>query len=52
MHRVFSHLKELDLANKWQLAMKQCKYLGHVIGNGLIQPELDKIDTVKSFTVH
>ena len=47
------HLQHLRTAKpkKCQFAMKQCKYLGHVVGNGVVQPELIKIDAVKSFAV-
>ena len=51
---VFERLCKADLTakpRKCQFAMKQCKYLGHIIGNGVVQPEPGKIDAVKSFAV-
>ena len=31
--------------NKCQIAMGQCTYLGHVVGNGQVEPEESKVDT-------
>ena len=31
--------------------MKQCSYLGHIVGNGVVRPELDKVETVRSFAI-
>ena len=36
---------------KCQFAKDQCLYLGHVVGNGVVRPEVSKIATVKSFQV-
>ena len=36
---------------KCQLAMSHCSYLGHVVGEGLVRPELSKVDAVKLFQV-
>ena len=36
---------------KWQFAMAQCVYLGHVVGNGLICPEQSKMEAVEVFPV-
>eukprot|EP00731_Ephydatia_muelleri_P013892 Em0007g1202a len=35
--------------DKCQFGMKQCVYLGHVVGNGMIQPEVSKVEAVQSF---
>ena len=35
--------------DKCQFGMKQCVYLGHVVGNGVIQPEVSKVEAVQSF---
>ena len=54
LRQVFSCLQEASLTakpKKCQFAMKQCKYLGYVVGNGVVQLELSKIDAVKSFAV-
>ena len=54
LHSVFEHLCKDGLTakpQKCQFAMKQCRYLGHVVGNGVVQPEPGKIDAVKSFAV-
>ena len=29
--------------------MKQCTYLGHVVGNGLVRPEATKMEAVQLF---
>ena len=53
-HNVFERLRKAGLTAKprrCQFAMKQCKYLGHIVGNGVVQPEPGKIDAVKSFAV-
>ena len=50
-----SILKRIGKANltvkaaKCQFRMKQCVYLGHVVGNGMVQPEGSKVNAVKSF---
>ena len=28
--------------------MQQCSYLGHIVGNGVVRPELDKVEAVRS----
>ena len=51
---VFDRLREAGLTakpKKCQFAMKQCIYLGHVVGNGAIRPEQSKIEAVMSFPV-
>ena len=36
---------------KCQLTISHCSYLGHVVGEGLVQPELSKVKVVKQFQV-
>ena len=36
---------------KCQWAMAVCTYLGHVIGGGLIKPEINKLEAVEKFPV-
>ena len=36
-------------ARKCQLAMEECVYLGHVVGNGVVRPEISKVAAVQSF---
>ena len=36
-------------AAKCQFWMKLCMYLGHVVGNRMVQPEESKVKAVKSF---
>ena len=54
LHSVFERLCKAGLTakpRKCQFAMSQCRYLGHVVGNGVVQPEPGKINAVKSFAV-
>ena len=34
---------------KCQFKMQQCSYLGHIVGNGVVQPELAKLQAVEAF---
>ena len=34
---------------KCQFGMQQCSYLGHIVGNGVVQPELAKLQAVEAF---
>ena len=36
---------------KCQFGMRECGYLGHVVGNGMVRPELSKVDAVQCFAV-
>ena len=36
---------------KCQFTIKQCKYLGHIVGNRVVQPDAGKINAVKTLTV-
>ena len=52
--KVFDRLREAGLTakpRKCQFAMKQCIYLGHVVGNGVIRPEHSKVEAMMSFPV-
>ena len=45
-------LREVGLTtkpSKCQLAMAQCMYLGHIVGNGVVKPETTKLHTIKQF---
>lgn len=51
---VFTQLRSAGLTlkpSKCQLAMRQCYYLGHIVGNGTIQPETSKMMAVEEFPV-
>ena len=37
--------------SKCQFAMDQCVYLGHTVGNGVVQPELSKVEAVQRWPV-
>ena len=36
---------------KCQWAMAECTYFGHVIGDGLVKPEINKLEAVEKFPV-
>ena len=36
---------------KCQFAMDQCVYLGHMVGNGTVQPEVSKVEAVQGWPV-
>ena len=51
---VFGRLRDAGLTakpKKCQFGMSQCVYLGHVVGDGVVQPEQSKIEAVESFPV-
>ena len=35
--------------HKCQFAMTECVYLGHVVGNGIVRPEMTKVEAVEQF---
>ena len=35
---------------KCHLGMAECVYLGHVVGRGVIQPELSKVEAIQGFS--
>ena len=52
LRAVLVRLREVGLTtkpSKCQLAMAQCTYLGHVVGNGVVKPEATKLHTIKQF---
>ena len=52
MGEILTRIGEAGLTvkvDKCQFGMKQCVYLGHVVGNGMIQPEVSKVEAVQSF---
>ena len=54
LRQVFSRLKEAGWTvkhKKCQFAMDSCVYLGHIVGNGEVKPELSKIKCVESFPI-
>ena len=54
LRQVFCRLQDAGLTakpKKRQFAMKQCRYLGHIVGSGIVKPELDKVEAVRSFAI-
>ena len=54
LQQVLTRLAEAGLTAKPQkchLGTDHCQYLGHVIGRGIIQPQQDKIESVKEFPI-
>ena len=54
LRQVLQRLQDVGLTakpKKCQFGMKQCNYLGHIVGNGVMQPELDKVEVVRSFDI-
>ncbi len=54
LEQVFSRLKQAGLtvkANKCQIGMQECVYLGHVVGKGQVRPEPSKLEAVVAFPV-
>lgn len=52
LRTVLKKLRQAGLTvkpQKCQIAMAQCSYLGHVVGNGEVSPEAAKIDSVRNF---
>ena len=51
---VFKSIGEAGLTvkvGKCQFAMSRCVYLGHIVGNGSVQPEKAKLKAVEEFPV-
>ena len=49
---ILQRLREAGLTvkpRKCQLAMGKCSYLGHIVGDGIIQPEKSKLEAVKNY---
>ena len=54
LQEVLQRLRRAGLTakpSKCQFAMKQCLYLGHIVGNGTVRPELNKVESVRTFPV-
>ena len=52
MRKVLQRLREAGLTvkpKKCQLAMRRCTYLGHVVGNGEVQPEETKVEAIRNY---
>ena len=52
LQAVLKRLQSLGLRaklSKCQLAMTECKYLGHVVGNGVVKPERGKLQAIAQF---
>ena len=52
LEHVFVRLEQAGLtvkASKCQIGMKECVYLGHVVGNGQVRPEPSKLEAVDAF---
>ena len=53
VQRILSRLREAGLTakpSKCQFAMQECIYLGHIVGNGLVQPETSKIEAIQKWS--
>ena len=49
---VLQRLREAGLtvkARKCQFGMEQCLYLGHIVGNGMVRPEMWKVEAISAF---
>ena len=54
MESILEQLREAGLTakpSKCQFAMKECIYLGHVVGGGIIRPEVSKVEAVRRWVV-
>ena len=54
IQRVLQRLREAGLTvkpKKCQFGMKECVYLGHVVGNGTVKPEHGKLEAVQNFPI-
>ena len=52
LHAVFELIRRMELtvkAQKCQLALQECVYLGHIVSNGLVRPKISKIAVVQAF---
>ena len=52
LRRVLNRIKEAGLTvkvGKCQFGTSKCVYLGHTVGNGSVEPELSKLQAVKTF---
>ena len=54
LRHILQRLKSNGLTakpTKCQFGMAQCSYLGHRVGSGIILPEMDKLEAVKSYPI-
>jgi len=54
LHLIFTSLREAGLTgkpSKCQYAMEHCTYLGHVVGGGIVKPEINKLRAVRELPV-
>ena len=51
---VFGRLRDAGLTvrpKKCQFAMAECAYLGHIVGNGMVRPQISKLEAIERFPV-
>ena len=54
LREVLQRLRKAGLTakpSKCQFGMQTCTYLGHIVGNGVVQPEVTKLAAVENFAV-
>lgn len=54
LYQVFQRLQKVGLTakpKKCQFVVQQCRYLGHIVGNGTVQPEQSKLATVQMLPI-
>ena len=54
LRKVLERLRTAGLTakpSKCHFAMKECTYLGHIVGNGQVRPEIEKLAAVEGFPV-
>ena len=54
LRQVLQQLPDAGLTampKRCQFAMEQCNYLGHIVGNGVWNPELDKVEAICCFAI-
>lgn len=54
LRKVLERLRAAGLTakpSKCHFAMKECIYLGHIVGNGQVRPEIEKVAAVEGFPV-
>ena len=52
LRAIFESIRRVGLtikARKCQLAVQECVYLGHIVGNGVVRPEISKIAAAQAF---
>uniref|UniRef100_A0A1X7US32 Reverse transcriptase domain-containing protein n=1 Tax=Amphimedon queenslandica TaxID=400682 RepID=A0A1X7US32_AMPQE len=51
---VLTRLREAGLTGKSQkcfLGLNHCRYLGHIVGGGTMQPKQDKVESIRNFAI-